>query len=1155
MTPPDHPKNASASTPRPEYVKETQQVIDEEYKEIARRRDQVFPKQPEWTPEEVKDDLVGLALSGGGIRSAMFNLGLLQALYERGLFRYFDYLSTVSGGSYIGAQLSSQLHRERHDPSAQGEPDPFPQELRRKEDGSQPPRVLRFIRNGNYLGKPWEFTVHYLIGLALNLVVFTSGLLVVCALVALGWRMLDVPWLRDQMAFNPRQLQDWLRWWTQDLQRAFMPCAFFFLFYGALWLAKQYAAGRPHDIRWFRRAETLVALVLLLALLGPLTLWLASIVAGSEWPGNWLFLACGLGILAVGVVAGSAFLWVHTADEAKERERRGRWLARFTAWARWAAWLSVLVGGVVVLGNGDTSLGPVSYLIPDRYLIYNSRYENHSILDFSFLPDAFKITGYVLGGIAVAVVVLLAMLPFVAPGKVFASGQKPDQPRTLYLFRVIATATLLGMPLLTLYLLARENVSGRAGRGKLLGLKVSDKWEEWEDAGELPRVTGVRIVRRFPDPTGLVVSDDESLGLLSNSEPTPNAIELILRGRLWYAVAPTPVRYVWTEDPARLAGVLGSGSGGVLNALVAEVYAFNPEIIVPGYQEMTCSLNYPRSRHGRRTGSEKMLRLTPVEYVWREDPAPLAGVVSSGSGGVLSALVTAVCAFEDGTGVLKLQLPEGASLPEDLDIFWVDITYLLVSDLEMPSEENEGRGSLGILAANRPNVAKSGADQSPVLTSEKEPFRAWLKGRLYGTHPPPELKLVEQDQLTRLQVLLIALPVFLLSGFVVSFNWTSLHRFYRNRLAEAYIEPPPGPDRRIALSKLNNPTAGEPYPLISATLHLLGYRRDDERNWTFLFSPRYCGSEVTGYRTTREALVGGYDDLTSVTAVSGAAVSAAQSDFLALAVLMILTNFQLGQWLPHPARPRRWGTPSAFALLTDLAFDAEDRARCFLSDGGNSENLGLLPLLQRRCRLIVVSDASQDKQHSLQDFLKLCRRIRLDHGVQFFDLFTDRPIDLEAIQLREDHSSRYHFFAGRVCYPAGFMRSAAPAAEGYLVYLKPSLTLDEDLDLLRHFHYFRPFPHDPTLEQLYDEDKVESYRQLGQHIGETLCHPIGGEGPGPGGRVPAIILFRQCLALAPALARLIEEERRTDETLQRWRTDREFRRQVAARVEELLNPN
>ena len=47
-----------------------------------------------------------LCVSGGGIRSATFGLGAIQGLAERGLLQQFDYLSTVSGGGYIGSWLS-----------------------------------------------------------------------------------------------------------------------------------------------------------------------------------------------------------------------------------------------------------------------------------------------------------------------------------------------------------------------------------------------------------------------------------------------------------------------------------------------------------------------------------------------------------------------------------------------------------------------------------------------------------------------------------------------------------------------------------------------------------------------------------------------------------------------------------------------------------------------------------------------------------------------------------------------------------------------------------------------------------------------------------------------------------------------------------------
>ena len=56
-------------------------------------------------------ELSGIALSGGGIRSATFNLGLLQALTERGILPEIDYLSTVSWGGYIGGWLAAVTKR------------------------------------------------------------------------------------------------------------------------------------------------------------------------------------------------------------------------------------------------------------------------------------------------------------------------------------------------------------------------------------------------------------------------------------------------------------------------------------------------------------------------------------------------------------------------------------------------------------------------------------------------------------------------------------------------------------------------------------------------------------------------------------------------------------------------------------------------------------------------------------------------------------------------------------------------------------------------------------------------------------------------------------------------------------------------------------
>ena len=61
--------------------------------------------------KKAADKPTAVCLSGGGIRSATFNLGVLQGLARHGLLDKFDYLSTVSGGGYIGSWFSAWINR------------------------------------------------------------------------------------------------------------------------------------------------------------------------------------------------------------------------------------------------------------------------------------------------------------------------------------------------------------------------------------------------------------------------------------------------------------------------------------------------------------------------------------------------------------------------------------------------------------------------------------------------------------------------------------------------------------------------------------------------------------------------------------------------------------------------------------------------------------------------------------------------------------------------------------------------------------------------------------------------------------------------------------------------------------------------------------
>ena len=86
---------------------------------------------------ELPEKRAALCISGGGIRSATFGLGILQGLARSGLLDKFHYLSTVSGGGYIGSWLSAWIHRvgltsvvaQLAHPSEQARPNPEPIEI------------------------------------------------------------------------------------------------------------------------------------------------------------------------------------------------------------------------------------------------------------------------------------------------------------------------------------------------------------------------------------------------------------------------------------------------------------------------------------------------------------------------------------------------------------------------------------------------------------------------------------------------------------------------------------------------------------------------------------------------------------------------------------------------------------------------------------------------------------------------------------------------------------------------------------------------------------------------------------------------------------------------------------------------------------------
>ena len=74
-----------------------------------RAMDAKFPSPDHPDP---RNGLTGLAMSGGGMRSAVFNLGVAQALAQYGLMNHVDYISMISGGGYLGSSLTSLCAEE-----------------------------------------------------------------------------------------------------------------------------------------------------------------------------------------------------------------------------------------------------------------------------------------------------------------------------------------------------------------------------------------------------------------------------------------------------------------------------------------------------------------------------------------------------------------------------------------------------------------------------------------------------------------------------------------------------------------------------------------------------------------------------------------------------------------------------------------------------------------------------------------------------------------------------------------------------------------------------------------------------------------------------------------------------------------------------------
>lgn len=354
--------------------------------------------------------------------------------------------------------------------------------------------------------------------------------------------------------------------------------------------------------------------------------------------------------------------------------------------------------------------------------------------------------------------------------------------------------------------------------------------------------------------------------------------------------------------------------------------------------------------------------------------------------------------------------------------------------------------------------------------------------------------------------------VLFILALAVNLNRNSPHYFYSDRLAETYLRSElPDVNRRQRLYRdamemrlcclhgEPKPSSGHrwcntaPYHLINAAINLAGSRdltRKDRKSGYWLFSKLYCGSVHTGFRRTSEYRAG-KTRLAGAVATSGAAASSAmgRDTFFAQAFATVLFNVRLGNWIENPmydeSLRRTEGTLDPRRPLLVRFFwprylwreitmsTVETTTLVNLSDGGHTgDNVGIYPLLQRRCKIIIACDAECDKNLTFGSFTEALRQAYVDMGINV-------DIDLSLVRPEKGgERSRGHSAVGRIRYPD------RPDQESFLIYLKNSLTGDEPEPVLNYWSDRPEFPHESTADQFFNDAQFESYRALGVHIAE-----------------------------------------------------------------------
>ncbi|MEJ2592156.1 MAG: patatin-like phospholipase family protein, partial [Candidatus Thiodiazotropha sp.] len=944
--------------------------------------------------------LMGLAFSGGGIRSATFNLGVLQALAREGLLRRFDYLSSVSGGGYISGWLHAWVKREANE--------------------AEPAGILKVEST---LGSSAPSGNEHA-GCANDAQIASQ----------------------DGSPFHEPAPVAWLRRYSNYLTPKLGPLGADTLSAVATWL------------RNVLLNQLLLFLLAIPILFSPwiLTRYMGGIQnVSAYWHLGTYILGCVMLVTAASLAA------LITSERNPWREQRDqehdngqptnlhRYFSKITSQKRQgamgvvqssqvgaarlvivAACLASLLIGFSITLSGDWSKG--IYLFPTMFLAYALPAQFFLLMSDdarnSNLSQAYRETrrrrrwqrfaSGIAGGLLFALLMLVinANLP---NDLSTATGRYPTvilAPPLIMAALLLAAALHIGVAGRSLRESAREwwsRVGGILLRTALLWLLLSTV--------AIYAAYGVGYVRVLIYALGVTWIATTIGGLFAGRSTAGNGrwLKLLMHMAPYVFIAGLVILLSWG-----LHGVMVWGAGKLPGA---------SDVQTKKLQQAFC----PKPAGKRPT--ELAVTVTPVSR--------------SGE-----------------TTRVQVEKPESAN-------------------------------------ACNPQIYAEQADTALLLISDS----------LYKLlQDPLALHAGNVQLLLRLGVLL-GLPLLFLGlaallGLSIDVNVFALHMFYRNRLERCYLgasndhrrEDPytdldPKDSPKLAELTLTEGGCGQrPYPLINTALNLT---RSDNLAWqerkagSFIFTPQFCGYQLPGggsasrgaYQQTEDYVrdIGGWLSLSTPVTISGAAASpnAGYHTSAALAALMTVFDIRLGMWIQNSGQNRIWRQPgpkqSLRYLLNELTSSTHENSDfVYVSDGGHFENLALYELVRRRCRYIIVCDAGCDPDYSFEDLGNAIRNCKVDLGID---------IEIDTRGIKPDPTtglSRSHCAVGTINYER--VDPTRAVAQGYLLYVKASMTGSEPADVGQYAAQHPAFPHESTGDQWYTESQFESYRTLGLHAMSSL---------------------------------------------------------------------